>query len=105
MTIFKTRRPTGGTEPTADRAPAVVEEHGDPAFASIEGVTLDRFVAFIAKVSSSDVSALTHDAIAQELGFPAGRYDLIRNAWMLRVYHSPTLAREFGVRLDIARDA
>jgi len=43
--------------------------------------------------------------IAQELGFPAGRYDIIRNAWMLRVYNSPTLAREFGVRLDVARSS
>ena len=102
MSIFRTRR-ASGSEQLVERAPAVVEEHGDPAFASIEGVTLDRFVAFIARVSSAEVSALQHDTIAQELGFPAGRYDLIRNAWMLRVYNSPVLAREFGERLDAAR--
>ena len=104
MSIFRTRR-ASDTANQADRPPAVVEEHDDPAFASIEGVTLDRFVAFIARVSSAEVSALKHDVIAQELGFPAGRYDIIRNAWMLRVYNSPTLAREFGVRLDVARSS
>ena len=57
MSIFRTRR-ASETEPVADRAPAVVEEHDDPAFASIEGVTLDRFVSFIARVSSAEVSAL-----------------------------------------------
>lgn len=102
VSIFKMRR-ASDTEQSADRPPAVVQEHDDPVFASIEGVTLDRFVSFIARVSSAEVSALKHDAIAQELGFPAGRYDIIRNAWMLRVYNSPTLAREFGVRLDLAR--
>ena len=105
MTIFRTRRVPGAqNDQSADRAPAV-EDHDDPAFPSIEGVTLDQFVIFIARVSSVDVSALKHDAIAQELGFPAGRYDIIRNAWMLRVYNSPTLAREFGVLLDLARSS
>ena len=103
VAIFKTRRANDGVQNLGDRPPAVVDENDDPAFASIEGVTLERFVSFIARVSSTEVSALKHDAIAQELGFPAGRYDLIRNAWMLRVYNSPALAREFGERLDTER--
>ncbi len=103
MSIFRTRRIADGAA-FDERAPAAVDAHeGDPGFASIEGVTLDHFVVFMAKIGAANVTALQHESIARGLGFPAGRYDLIRNAWMSRVYNSPAVAREFGVRLDDAR--
>ena len=103
MSLFKTRR---------DRRTALVPERvaasfdtqdPDAATASAEGVTLDMFVTFIARVGQPQTPVSEHERIAQQLGFPAGRFDLIRNLWMMRVYSSPTLAREFGVRLDEAR--
>ena len=104
MSIFRTRRVNGDQASFAERAPAVTDAHeGDPDFASIEGVTLDHFVVFMAKIGAPNTTALQHESIARGLGFPLGRYDLIRNAWMVRVYSSPALAREFGVRLDDAR--
>ena len=94
MSLFKTRR---------ERQPAEFDSADpDPAMASVEGVTLDCFVAFIATVARRAALEADHEAIARELGFPAGRYDLIRNFWMSRVYASPALAREFGERLDEA---
>jgi hypothetical protein len=100
MSLFKTRR----ERPVVDRRPATFDRIGeDAATASVEGVTLDVFVTFIATVGQRAVTPAEHELIAQQLGFPAGRYDLIRNLWMGRVYSSPSLAREFGVRLDEAR--
>jgi len=99
MSLFKTRR-----DRIAEREPAVFDSvDAEPGVASVEGVTLERFVTFVAIVGQRATSAADHEAIAQDLGFPAGRYDLIRNLWMARVYASPSLAREFGERLDEAR--
>lgn len=95
MSMFKTRRVT---DPVASRAP--VDDTGSE---TIDGVTLPAFAAFVARTGQSGVTIEQHEAIAVELGFPAGRYDLIRNAWLARVYASPVLGKEFGTRLDEAR--
>ena len=103
MSLFKTRRDRR-TAAAPDRLPASFDSADtDASTASAEGVTLDVFVTFIAMVGQPQIPVSQHESIAQQLGFPAGRYDLIRNLWMTRVYSSPTLAREFGVRLDEAR--
>jgi hypothetical protein len=82
------------------------DSHDDePSTASVEGVTLDRFVTFVAMVGRPHISSTHHDIIAQALGFPPGRHDAIRAAWMTRIYSSPSLAREFGERLDEARSS
>ena len=93
--MFKTRR----VADTAASRPPVLDEGSD----SIEGVTLAAFAAFVAHAGQSGVTIEQHEAIAVELGFPVGRYDLIRNAWLARVYASPSLGKEFGTRLDEAR--
>ena len=99
MSLFKTRR-----DHRSERLPAAFDTDDlDPTTASVEGVTLDGFVTFIATVARRAVSETDYETIAQQLGFPAGRYDLIRTLWMSRVYASPALAREFGERLDEAR--
>ena len=100
MSLFKTRR-----EPTAvERRPAVFDRYEvDAATASVEGVTLDRFVAFVARTVGPTASIANQESAAAQLGFPAGRYDLIRAAWMAQIYSSPSLAREFGERLDAER--
>jgi hypothetical protein len=109
MSIFKTRRDRGQGLPVSDRAPARFDSADtadiDPATATVEGVSLDRFVMFVAMVGRPNTSSSRHEVIAQALGFPEGRFDLIRNAWMAEIYSSPTLAREFGERLDAARQA
>ena len=94
MSIFKTRRVSGPAErhPVADDSPD-----------EIEGVTLAQFALFIARVGQPGVTVADHEAIAVQLGFPVGRYDLIRNAWLSRVYGSPSLSKQFGTRLDEAR--
>jgi hypothetical protein len=103
MSLFKTRRDRR-TPVVPERQPARFDTSDpDAATASAEGVTLDSFVTFIAMVGQPQTPTSKHEHIAQQLGFPAGRYDLIRNLWMMRVYSSPTLAREFGERLDEAR--
>lgn len=100
MSLFKTRR----ERPVVDRRPATFDRiETDAATASVEGVTLDVFVTFIATVGQRAATPAEHELIAQELGFPAGRYDLIRTLWLSRIYSMPSLAREFGVRLDAAR--
>ena len=93
MSIFKTRRVASAVRPP------VVDEHAD----EIEGVTLAAFAAFVAQVGRPGVTVAQHERIAVELGFPAGRYDLIRNAWLSRVYSSPALGKQFGTHLDAAR--
>jgi hypothetical protein len=104
MSIFKTRRLRGQAVSPVDRAPATFDTHDpDAASASVEGVTLDRFVMFVAMIGRPNTLSTRHEVIAQALGFPEGRYDLILNAWMTRVYSSPALAREFGERLDAAK--
>jgi hypothetical protein len=95
VTIFKPRRVTSGTE---ERPPV-----NDNDVDEIEGVTLGAFAAFVARIGGTEVSVDEHEAIARDLGFPAGRFDLIRNAWLSRVYSTPALAQEFGRRLDEAR--
>ena len=103
MSLFKTRRDRRA-QPVVERIAASFDSSDpDATTASAEGVTLDVFVTFIAMVGQPQTPSADHERIAQQLGFPAGRYDLIRNLWMMRVYSSPTLAREFGVRLDEAR--
>ena len=103
MSLFKTRRDRRSA-PVVERIAASFDSNDtDAATASAEGVTLDMFVAFIAHVGQPQTPSSEHERIAQQLGFPAGRHDLIRNLWMMRVYSSPTLAREFGERLDEAR--
>lgn len=100
MSLFRTRR----ERPAVERRPAVFDSTGaDAATASVEGVTFDTFVRFIAEAGQRAATPAEHEAIAVALGFPAGRYDLIRNLWMSRVYSTPSLAREFGLRLDEAR--
>lgn len=94
MSMFKTRR----AAPAAPRA-AVSDTNAD----EIEGVTIAAFAAFVARVGQRGVTVGDHEQIAVELGFPAGRYDLIRNAWLSRVYASPALGKQFGTRLDEAR--
>jgi len=104
MSMFKTRRERGQGETTVDRAPAEFDSlDDDPTTATVEGVTLDRFVMFVAMVGRPHISSAHHEIIATALGFPEGRFDLIRTAWMTRIYSTPTLAREFGERLDRAR--
>lgn len=103
MSLFKTRRDRR-SPPVVERIAASFDSNDtDAATASAEGVTLDMFVAFVARVGQPQIPASEHERIAQQLGFPAGRFDLIRNLWMGRVYASPSLAREFGERLDEAR--
>lgn len=105
MSIFRTRR-TRGHRLAPDRAPATFDAHDvEPSVASVEGVTLDGFVMFLAMVGRPGTASEAHETIAASLGFPAGRHDLIRNAWMTRIYSSPSLAREFGERLDAARSS
>jgi hypothetical protein len=104
MSLFRTRRVRGEEVQMQERRPALFDSHDDePSTASVEGVTLDRFVMFIAMVGRPHISENHHEIIAQALGFPEGRHDLIRAAWMTRVYSSPSLAREFGERLDEVR--
>ena len=104
MSMFKTRRDRGQSEVVTYRAPAEFDRlDDDHTTASVEGVTLDRFVMFVAMVGRPHISSAHHEIIAQALGFPEGRFDLIRTAWMTRIYSTPTLAREFGERLDRAR--
>ena len=103
MSLFKTRRDRR-SPPSVERLAASFDSNdADAATASAEGVTLEMFVTFIARVGQPQTPSSEHERIAQQLGFPAGRHDLIRNLWMMRVYSSPTLAREFGERLDEAR--
>lgn len=100
MPLFTTRR----DRTAAERRPAVLDQYEvDVATASVEGVTLDRFVAFVALTVGPSASIANQEAAASQLGFPAGRYDLIRAAWMAQIYASPSLAKEFGVRLDVER--
>lgn len=94
--MFKTRR-TGASATDARRP--VSDTNPD----EIEGVTLDVFAEFVARIGKPGVTSAQHELIALTLGFPAGRYDLIRNAWLTRVYSSPALGKEFGTRLDSAR--
>ena len=96
MSMFKTRRVRASA---ADARPPVTDANPD----EIEGVTLAAFATFIARASLPDVTAVQHETIACDLGFPQGRYDLIRNAWLTRVYSSPALGKQFGTRLDEAR--
>ena len=104
MSMFKTRRYRGQGEAMIDRAPAEFDSYDeDPRTATVEGVSLDRFVMFVAMVGRPHTSSAHHETIAQSLGFPEGRFDLIRTAWMTRIYSTPQLAREFGERLDAAR--
>jgi hypothetical protein len=102
--MFKTRRDRGQNGATVNRAPAEFDTYDDdPTTATVEGVTLDRFIMFVAMVGRPHTSSAHHEVIAQALGFPEGRFDLIRTAWMTRIYSTPQLAREFGERLDAAR--
>jgi hypothetical protein len=102
--MFKTRRERGQGGATVDRLPAEFDSlDDDHTTATVEGVTLDRFVMFVAMVGRPHISSAHHEIIAHALGFPQGRFDLIRTAWMTRIYSTPTLAREFGERLDAAR--
>lgn len=104
MSMFKTRRERGQGMVMDDRAPAQFDSlDDDHRTATVEGVTFDRFVMFVAMVGRPHISSAHHDIIATALGFPEGRFDLIRTAWMTRIYETPTLAREFGERLDAAR--
>ena len=104
MSLFKTRKEHGQSAIPGNRAPATFDSLDDDALnATVEGVTLERFVMFVAMVGRPNTAASRHEVIAQALGFPEGRFDLIRNAWMARIYSSPALAREFGERLDAAR--
>ena len=104
MSMFKTRRDRGQSGAAANRMPAEFDSYGDdPYTATVEGVTLDRFIMFVAMVGRPHTSSSHHEVIAQALGFPEGRFDLIRTAWMTRIYTTPQLAREFGERLDAAR--
>jgi len=95
MSMFKTRR----VADTAGSRPPVIDT--DPH--SIEGVTLPAFAVFTARTGQRGVTIEQHEGIAAELGFPAGRYDLIRNAWLARVYASPAVGKLFGTHLDEAR--
>ncbi len=95
MSMFKTRR---AADSVASRTPV---DDTDPDM--IEGVSLDAFAAFTARIGQSGVTLEQHEAIAVELGFPVGRYDLIRNAWLSRVYASPAVGKRFGTCLDEAR--
>ena len=95
MSIFKTRKASEVARPP------VVESDSS----HIEGVTLATFAVFTARVGQPGVLVADHERIAVELGFPAGRYDLIRNAWLTRVYSSPALGKQFGTHLDAARAA
>lgn len=95
--MFKTRR--AGEKREAESRRPVSDTHSD----QIEGVTLERFALFIARVGEPDVTRAQHESIARNLGFPAGRFDLIRNAWLVRIYSSPALGKEFGTALDAAR--
>jgi hypothetical protein len=97
MSMFKTRR--AGDQRQAEARRPVVDTHDK----DIEGVDLERFALFIARVGEPDVTREQHESIARALGFPAGRFDLIRNAWLIRIYSSPALGKEFGTALDAAR--
>jgi hypothetical protein len=103
MSLFKTRRVRGARVVPERHAATFDNFDAEPGAASVEGVTLDHFVAFVAMVGQPSILAADHEAIAQQIGFPAGRYDLIRSLWMTRIYSTPALAREFGERLDLAR--
>jgi hypothetical protein len=95
VSLFKSRR----VAPAAQSRPPVADDGSD----EIEGVTLGAFAAFVTRIGGSGVPVHEHEQIARDLGFPDGRFDLIRNAWLSRVYASPALAQEFGKRLDEAR--
>lgn len=97
MSMFRTRRAGGSIEAESRRPVSDV----DPDH--IEGVTLEMFAAFIARVGETDVTRAQHEMIARDLGFPAGRFDLIRNAWLTRIYSSPAVGKQFGSLLDEAR--
>jgi hypothetical protein len=97
VSIFRTRRASSTSD--ADLRQPVSAADPD----HIEGVTLETFAAFVARVGEPGVTASDHEGIALVLGFPAGRFDLIRNAWLTRIYSSPALGKEFGHRLDDAR--
>ncbi len=92
MSLFKTK-------PAPSTPPAVYDE----GTRSVEGVTLNAVVIFIARTSFPHSSAARRQLVAQALGFPEGRYEAIRAAWMSRIYASPALSREFGILLDEAR--
>lgn len=94
MSIFKTRRLSSPVHPRP-------VDDGNPD--EIEGVSLVEFAAFIARTGQRGVTVEQHGGIAAELGFPEGRYELIRNAWLARVYASPAVGKQFGTCLDEAR--
>ena len=99
MSMFKTRRLRSAHGEDSRQPVDVSNAH------EIEGVTLGMFAGFVARVAQPEVTAAQHETIAYLLGFPEGRYDLIRNAWLTRVYSSPALGKEFGLLLDEARAA
>lgn len=96
--MFKTRRQRPSSAHDTRRPVADANPH------EIEGVTLAIFASFIARVAQPEVTAAQHETIAYLLGFPEGRFDLIRNAWLTRIYSSPVLGKEFGLRLDEERE-
>ena len=97
MSMFKTRRVGDRTEAQTRRP--VNDAHPD----HIEGVTLEVFATFIARVGEMHVTVAQHESIARELGFPPDRFDLISNAWLHRIYSSPALGKQFGTLIDVAR--
>lgn len=101
----KTRRERSHAADTSQEPAAFDSSDSDAVDATVEGVSLDRFVLFVAMVGRPNTALSNHEVIAQALGFPHGRYDQIRNAWMTRIYSTPALAQEFGERLDTARQS
>ena len=94
MSLFKTK-------PSYVTPPAVYDE----STRSVEGVNLYAIVSFVARTSFPHSSAARRQLVAQALGFPEGRHEHIKAAWLTRIYSSPSLAREFGILLDEVRSS
>jgi hypothetical protein len=77
--------------------PAMPDMKPDPAsLEPIEGVTLELWVATLARIAKQMVPPAAQDGFAATQGVPAGRWAAINSAWQARTHTDWKVGAHFG---------
>lgn len=73
-------------------------DHGDPAFAPIEGVDLDGYAKAVAAITRSNAGSRDAvEKVAESVGVPAGKWKAVNDGWIARMRQNRAVMNRYGV--------
>jgi hypothetical protein len=81
----------------AQQAASQPADPNDPAFAPIQGITVDKYAEISAGLVKNGVMGIEAvNAYAESMGVPAGAWQEVQNGWVARMGQSMAVRTRYG---------